>query len=117
MLLFFVLAGASFETELMVEAGVVCIAYIALRAGARVIGGWAGGRFARLPARESGLTGLALMPQAGVALGMALVAVERLPEIGNELLAVTVASTIAFEIGGPLLTQYALSRAQAAKVP
>jgi Kef-type K+ transport system membrane component KefB len=113
LLVFFVLAGASFETGLLIEAGAVCLLYIALRAGARIVGGLAGGHLAGLPPRESTLMGLALMPQAGVAIGMALVAADRMPEIGGQILTITVASTIAFEIFGPLLTQYALEQTEA----
>ncbi len=113
MLLFFVMAGASLNTENLAEVGFICAAYCVLRAGARLIGGWPGGRLAGLPPTESRLTGLGLMPQAGVAIGMALVASERFPEISEDLLAVAVASTIVFEIVGPFLTQIALRRAGA----
>ncbi len=110
-LLFFVLAGASFELDLMLEAGFACLVYIVLRAAARLLGGWASGPLAGLSGRDSGLMGVALMPQAGVAIGMALIVVERLPEIGGQVLAIAVASTIVFEIFGPFLTQFALARA------
>ncbi|HPG23093.1 MAG TPA: cation:proton antiporter, partial [Amaricoccus sp.] len=50
-------------------------------------------------------------PQAGVAIGMALVAAERFPDFGRPILAITIASTIAFELIGPLMTQIALARA------
>jgi hypothetical protein len=63
-----------------------------------------------VPKVERRLTGLALMPQAGVAIGMALVAGERFPEYAEPLLAVTIASTIFFEVIGPVLTQFALRR-------
>ncbi len=56
------------------------------------------------------MTGLGLMPQAGVAIGMAPVASERFPDIGEQLLAVAIASTIAFELVGPFLTQIAIRR-------
>jgi Kef-type K+ transport system membrane component KefB len=111
MLLFFVMAGASLKTANLAEIGYICAAYCVLRAVARLLGGWLGGRLAGLPPTESRLTGLGLMPQAGVAIGMALVASERFPLIGEDLLAVAVASTIAFEIIGPFLTQIALRRA------
>lgn len=110
MLLFFVMAGASLKTGNLMEVGYICIAYFILRAFARLLGGWAGGRLAGLPHHESRMTGLGLMPQAGVAIGMALVASERFPEIGEQLLAVAVASTIAFELIGPFLTQTAIRR-------
>ena len=110
LLLFFVLAGASFDLDSFREAGFVCSAFIALRAIARILGGHVGGRIAGLGIRESNLTGLALMPQAGVAIGMALVGAERLPQHGEHLVAIAVASTVAFEIGGPFLTQFSLVR-------
>lgn len=108
MLLFFVMAGASLDTGNLAEVGVVCAAYFALRVVARLLGGWLGGSLAGLPGRESRMTGLGLMPQAGVAIGMALVAAERFPDLADQMLAVAVASTIAFELVGPFFTQYAL---------
>ncbi len=111
LLIFFVLAGAAFELGDFREAGLACAAFIVLRAAARIVGGLAGGRIAGLARRESCLTGVALMPQAGVAIGMALVGAERLPQYSEALIAIAVASTVAFEVGGPFLTQFALSRA------
>lgn len=111
MLIFFVMAGASLETADLRGMRFVGAAYVVLRLVARILGGWLGGRLAGLPGRESRLTGLALMPQAGVAIGMALVAAERFPAFGKPILAITIASTIAFELFGPLMTQIALARA------
>ena len=113
MLLFFVMAGASLEVDALAEVGGVALAYIGLRALSRVIGGWIGGAASGLPSIEKRYMGLALMPQAGVAIGMALVAAERFPDIARPLLAITIGGTIAFEIFGPLLTQFALARVAA----
>ena len=110
MLLFFVMAGASLEVENLAEIGIIGVGYVVLRVLARVLGGWIGGRLAGLTGREGCLTGLALMPQAGVAIGMALVAAERFPAFADQILALTIASTIIFEVTGPVLTQFALSR-------
>ena len=49
------------------------------------------------------MAGLGLLPQAGVAMGMALLAAERYPAAAADLLAVAVAATIFFEIVGPVL--------------
>ena len=111
LLVFFVMAGATLDVEIMAGVGGIGIAYILLRAGARVAGAWIGGRLAGMPGREAGLMGLALMPQAGVAIGMALVVSERFPGMGEKVLSITIASTIVFEVFGPLLTQFALDRA------
>ncbi|MGB3277593.1 MAG: cation:proton antiporter [Pseudorhodobacter sp.] len=110
MLLLFVMAGAALEIRHVVGIGFVGVAYIVLRFAARLLGGWIGAHFAGLSGREGLLTGLALMPQAGVAIGMALVASERFPEYAEILLAVTISSTIIFEAIGPILTQIALKR-------
>jgi hypothetical protein len=47
--------------------------------------------------------GVALLPRAGVALGAALVAAQRFPEV--------VASTVLFEVLGPVSARCALERA------
>lgn len=116
MLLFFVMAGASLEIEPLKGIGMIGCAYIALRFFARLIGGWAGGRLAGLSGREGRLTGLALMPQAGVAIGMALVAAERFPSYADQILALAIASTVIFEVAGPFLTQIALARVRHGQV-
>jgi len=109
MIFFFVLAGASLEIGMLVRLGVLGAGYIVLRTLGRVIGGWLGGKFAKGPeARKSYLFGLSLLPQAGVALGMALVAAETLPQFRTEILTVAIGSTIVFELIGPALTQQAL---------
>jgi hypothetical protein len=58
--------------------------------------------------------GLALLPQAGAAIGMALVAANRFPEYRQVLLPVVISSTICFELVGPVLTRLALLRARSA---
>ena len=52
----------------------------------------------------------ALLPQAGVAIGMALVASRHFPEAGQTVLTIVVASTVLFEILGPIGTRFALVR-------
>lgn len=113
LLLFFVMAGASLETAHLAGVGLVCVAYVVLRFAGRILGGWLAGGLAGLPARESRLTGIALMPQAGVAIGMALVAAEQFPELGEAILAITISSTIVFELIGPVMAQYAIAHAVA----
>jgi Kef-type K+ transport system membrane component KefB len=110
MVLFFVLAGASLAPGSLAQVGVIAAAYVVLRTLSRAAGGWIGASLAHEPASHRRWIGLALTPQAGVALGMALIAADRFPEHAEVLLAVTVGSTIIFELFGPLLTQTALRR-------
>ena len=112
MILFFVLAGASFRLDGLVGAvGGLAAAYLALRTLGRVAGGWLGARLAGHDRTWRRWTGLALLPQAGVALGMALVVAQRFPELGRAIVPAVVATTVAFELVGPLLTRIALVRA------
>jgi len=110
MVLFFVLAGATLDLGSMQTIGWMGVSYIVLRIVARYAGGWLGSAMAGSPQLRRRWIGLALVPQAGVALGMALVAGEHLPEYKERLLAITVGTTVFFEILGPILTQAALRK-------
>jgi Kef-type K+ transport system membrane component KefB len=111
LILFFVLAGASLDVTALPALGGAGLAYVLLRAAGRVAGAWIGSRAARAPRSVERWMGLALMPQAGVALGMALVAAQRLPELAALVLPMVIATTTFFELVGPVLTRLALRRA------
>ena len=115
MVLFFVLAGASLELESLRVVGAIGVAYIVLRTFSRVLGGWIGGLVAGSPVLHRRWIGFALVPQAGVALGMALVAASHFPDLGEALLAITIGSAIIFEVFGPILTLLALRKVGEAK--
>jgi len=110
MILFFILAGASLDLDLPIEVISLVAAYVVLRTLGTVLGVVAGSRAANggAASRDDGWMGLSLMPQAGVALGMALVAAQHVPELAQRLLPVVIASTAIFEIAGPLWTRRAL---------
>jgi hypothetical protein len=55
--------------------------------------------------------GFGLIPQAGVALGLALIAKMEFPEVGRMFFTIIVATTIVYEIIGPFCTKFALSKA------
>lgn len=111
LVVFFVLAGASLEITALAGAGLAVVAYIVLRTVGKVAGGWLGATVADSTRATARWMGPALLPQAGVALGLALLAEEQLPEVGSEVVAIVVASTVVFELAGPLFTRLAISRA------
>ena len=111
MVLFFVLAGASLHLATLAQIGWIGAAYVVLRIVGRLVGGWAGARLSGAPVAMQRWMGLALLPQAGVALGMALLASERFPELRQTILPVAIAATVLFELSGPVLTRLALVRA------
>ncbi|WP_421858357.1 cation:proton antiporter [Oricola sp.] len=110
MVLFFVLAGASLDIATLASIGALGIAVIALRAAGRLISGPLAGVATGMPAGERRWIGIALMPQAGVAMGMALVAANAFPDRAETIIATTVGATVVFELVGPLLTVLALRR-------
>ena len=110
LVIFFVLAGAEADLGRIAGLGLVGGVYVVLRAAGLVAGAWLGGTLAGAPMRHRVWMGPAILPQAGVALGMALVAGDRLPDLKQDIIAVVIGSTVLFEILGPVLTRVALVR-------
>ena len=110
MLLFFILAGASLDLSALVRVGLIGLGYIVLRIVSRIVGGWIGGIIGGAPAAERPWYGLALLPQAGVAVGIALIASESFPEYAEAILTVAIGTTVAFELLGPAATFLALRK-------
>lgn len=110
MILFFLLAGATLELDALLGLGWAGVLYLGLRILARILGGFAGGWLAGASAAERRWYGPALLPQAGVAVGIALVAGEALTDWSGTIMALTIASTVVFEIIGPPLTLLAIRR-------
>jgi Kef-type K+ transport system membrane component KefB len=117
MLIFFLLAGATLEVHHLPELGLFGLAFVLLRILARLAGGYIGARLAGLPEVERRWMGPALLPQAGVAIGMALVAGETFPDWRETILTLTVATTVVFELIGPPATMLAVSKVRAAQGP
>ncbi len=110
MILFFILAGASLDTHALLKVGFFGLAYVVLRVLSRLLGGWIGAVLGKAPSHQRPWFGLALMPQAGVAIGMALVAAKQFPNWSETIIAVTIGTTIAFELLGPAVTLMAIRR-------
>jgi len=110
MIVFFVLAGASLELGALAAIGVIGGVYILCRALGKYLGAWVGGYLSQSGQDNQLWMGVALLPQAGVAIGMALVASNRFPEYRQIMLPIVIASTVVFEIIGPIFTRLAIQR-------
>jgi len=110
MIVFFVLAGASLELGALSAIGVIGGVYILCRALGKYLGAWIGGYLSQSGQDNQLWMGVALLPQAGVAIGMALVASNRFPEYRQIMLPIVIASTVVFEIIGPIFTRLAIQR-------
>lgn len=110
MAIFFMLAGASLQIVTLVGLGVVGIVYILTRALGKIAGAWLGAQLSGAGPQVKHWMGIALLPQAGVAIGMALLAANRFPEHAQLILSLVVATTVFFELLGPVFTRLALHR-------
>lgn len=116
LILFFLLAGASMDLPALWAVGGLGLAYLGLRILSRLLAGWIGGRLGGLEATQARWIGAALLPQAGVAVGMALVAAQALPRHADTILTLTIGTTVVFELIGPMATAWAVRRV-AARAP
>ena len=108
--LFFFMAGYQLDWLALPALGALGVAYVAARVAGRLVGGYLGGHLATSTPETRKRIGACLMPQAGVALGLALVATERLPELGY-ILPLVIGATVVFELIGPPLTLLQLRNA------
>lgn len=110
MVVFFILAGASLKFDTLQYIGLIGVAYIFLRVLGKLIGAGLGSQCSHADKLTRKWMGLAMLPQAGAAMGMALVAANQFPEYRQMLLSIVISSTVVFELIGPILTRLALSR-------
>lgn len=117
--LFFGLAGAHLDIAMLPEIGLLGVVYILCRSTGLVGGSRLGAALGRMDETIKKYVGLGILSQAGVAIGLALVAKEQFdalgtPEairIGSHLIITITATSIVFELIGPILTKIALARA------
>jgi len=105
---FFLLAGAFLELKSLFTVGVLGVAYIILRVAGRILSGFITGPATGAGSHFGTWIGLALLPQAGVAIGMTLVAVQHFPDLRETIMPVIIASTVIFELAGPIATRIVL---------
>lgn len=109
--IFFILAGFRFDLSKLVALGLVGVVYVAARTAGLVLGGRIAGKIVKAPKEVRSRVGWCILPQAGVALGFALLAREKLPEFGESALPLIIGTTIVFEIAGPLIARWHLNKA------
>jgi len=110
--LFFALAGAELHLGELLAAGALGIAFVLARAAGKYLGAWLGARSANLPRQQSSLIGLALLPQAGLAIGLAyLVRQDPALEVVRTLIIDVVLTSVVINelIGAPLVRYVAVA--------
>ena len=116
--LFFTLAGAHFETVALKTAGILSLIIVIGRVSGKFIGSYVGGVVSKAPENVRKYLGFALLPKAGVTLGLILLVLE-LPEIkdvGIIMINGILASVIINELISPPLVKFALTKSKEIQV-
>lgn len=110
-MLFFVISGAEFNFEVLKTVGFVGVMYLILRSAGKYFGAMIGCAIVKTEKNVKKYLGITLLPQAGVAIGMAQLSLTVVPEYGEQIRAVVLCATLVYELIGPLLTKIALTKA------
>ncbi len=113
-ILFFVISGAELELSVFSEIAIVGvgIVYIIFRSLGKIFGATFSAKATGCEPTIVKYLGITLLPQAGVALGMSVVAMSELGDLqGNIVRNIVLFSVLIYEIAGPMLTKMALVKA------
>lgn len=110
-LLFFVISGAELNTKMIWAVGVIGILYLIARSIGKYAGAYLGGKMVNAHPNVTKYLGLALLPQAGVAVGMAQIVMSELPLYGDSIRTIILCATLIYELIGPVITKIALTKA------
>ena len=110
--IFFVVSGMRLNVPALATAGVIGITYFFVRIAGKFLGASMGAAIIRDTPEVRRYLGLALIPNAGVSIGLAALG-ERIlsPEMGALLSTVILSSAVLYELAGPACAKLALSRA------
>ncbi len=109
-LVFFVLAGASLDITLLRQIGPLGAVYLVFRVLGKFLGTYLGATISRAQSEIKKYLSFGLFPQAGVALGMALIVKDQFPDVGNMIFTTVAATTVVYEIIGPFFVKMALQK-------
>ena len=117
-ILFFVLAGSNLHLAALPSLGVIGLVYIVCRSAGLMGGAWLGAATGRSAPKIRKYLGMGILSQAGVAIGLALIVKHEFSglgawgaRIGTIVITTVTATSVIFEIVGPILTKLGLKKA------
>ncbi len=110
--LFFVISGAELELSVFTDVAIIVIGcvYILFRSLGKYFGAMGSARMTQCSPAICKYLGITLLPQAGVALGMCATAMQ-LGEAGRLIRNITLFAVLIYELFGPVMTRWALTKA------
>ena len=112
-ILFFVISGAELELNVFLDLAIVGIGlvYILFRSLGKYFGASASAKAVKCDDNIVKYLGITLLPQAGVALGMSVTAQQLGAYEGSLVRNIILFSVLVYELVGPMLTKWALTKA------
>jgi Kef-type K+ transport system membrane component KefB len=110
---FFILAGARLNIAFVPQIGLLGIGYFLFRVVGKVAGASLGATLSHAPLAVKKYIGFGLLSQVGVAVGLAITVGREFPgtDLGPKVVTILLATTIATEIVGPMMTKFAITKA------
>lgn len=111
-MLFFIMSAMHLKLETLFVIPLLIVFYIIFRFFGKVFGSYIGAVLSKSSGEVKKYMGIALIPQAGVAIGLALSLQthEGLEIIAPTILNVVIATTLVHELIGPFMTRYAIKK-------
>ena len=110
-MLFFVASGAELKLSVLPSVGVAGIIYIVVRVIGKIFGASLGATLCKADKNIRKYLGPALVPQAGVAIGLSLAASNVVPQYATEIRTVILCGTLIYELIGPAIAKTSLKKA------
>jgi Kef-type K+ transport system membrane component KefB len=115
--IFFIASGMSLDITSFKGLGLIGAFYFIIRIIGKYLGAYAGCLINHMDKKIKNYLGLALIPQAGVAIGLAFLGQRVLPEeLGNTLLTIILSSSVLYELVGPICAKIAIIKSGSAKM-
>lgn len=109
MSIFFIVSGMNLDLTALTTVGAIGIAYFLIRIAGKYLGTYLSCQMMGTSKEIRNYMGLALIPQAGVAIGLAFLGQRILPsETGDLMLAIILSSSVLYEMIGPISAKAAL---------
>jgi Kef-type K+ transport system membrane component KefB len=116
MIMFFTISGAQLSFSVLGTAGLVGLIYIIGRTIGKFGGTFFASKITHEPPQVQKYLGFAMLPQSGVAIGLAMAAYSTISQIdmdkANSILNITLASVLVFALIGPILVRWAFHQAK-----
>ncbi len=110
-ILFFTIAGIELSLDVLLKAGLVALIYIIFRVIGKMSGSYLGAVLAKSSSKIRNYTGLCLLPQGGVAIGMIVAISTMFPVKEAQLVQTIVLSGILiFELTGPVIFKWTIEK-------